>query len=451
MSAVDTSLDITPVEWQKRQAVTSKVARRLLGLLFILFCASYLDRINISFAALSMNNDLGLSATAFGLANTAFYVGYVIFEIPSNFMLEKFGARRWIARIMVTWGIASTCTLFAVGPHSLSFIRFIVGITEAGFLPGVLLYMTYWFPAEYRARANSRLMIAMPVTTAIGAITSGLILKLDGTWGLAGWQWLFLLEGTPTILLGIVAWFFLTDRPATAKWLTADEKATLATMLDEDKKPAATGGWKTAREGMPWQRVIALSFSYFCLVLTLNALATWTPQIVKVLRRGDTLFHISLWSAIPSACAIAVMLMWSRRSDRVGERKVHTAIPMLVAAIGCLMTGYAGDLQLRMLGVILATCGGQAAITIFWTSPAGVLDPRNRALGIGIISSSGLAGSAISPLVFGVLRDLTHSFASGLAFTATMLVVGSIVILSTSIPRTRPALEESSPLSATSN
>jgi ACS family 4-hydroxyphenylacetate permease-like MFS transporter len=440
MDVVDTSLDVTQVEWQKRQAVTRKVAKRLLGLLFILFCASYLDRINISFAALSMNYELGLSATAFGLANTAFYVGYVIFEIPSNFMLEKFGARRWIARIMVTWGIASTCTLFAVGPTSLSFIRFIVGITEAGFLPGVLLYMTYWFPAEFRARANSLLMIAMPATAAVGAVTSGLILKLDGTFGLAGWQWLFLLEGTPTIVLGVVAWFFLTDRPETAKWLTDDEKATIAAMLDEGKKPAASG-WKSAREGMPWKRVIALSFSYFCLVLTLNALATWTPQIVKVLRRGDTLFHISLWSAIPSACAIVVMLMWSRRSDRAGERKVHTIIPMLTAAIGCLMTGYAGDPQLRMLGVILATCGGQTAITIFWTSPAGVLDPRNRALGIGIISSSGLAGSAISPLVFGVLRDLTHSFASGLAFTASMLVVGSMVIMSTRIPRTQPAIK----------
>ncbi|HAD4467168.1 TPA_asm: MFS transporter [Salmonella enterica subsp. enterica serovar Typhi str. CT18] len=218
-----------------QQTVINKLFRRLIVFLFVLFIFSFLDRINIGFAGLTMGQDLGLSATMFGLATTLFYATYVIFGIPSNVMLSIVGARRWIATIMVLWGIASTATMFAVGPKSLYVLRMLVGITEAGFLPGILLYLTYWFPAFFRARANALFMIAMPATTALGSIVSGYILSLDGIFNLHGWQWLFLLEGFPSVLLGIMVWFYLDDTPAKAKWLTAEDKKCLQEMMDNDR------------------------------------------------------------------------------------------------------------------------------------------------------------------------------------------------------------------------
>jgi len=417
--------------------VMSKVSRRLLGLLFILFCASYLDRINISFAALSMNKELGLSATAFGLANTFFYVGYVIFEIPSNLILERVGARRWIARIMVTWGIASTLTLFAIGPNSLYLIRCLVGIAEAGFLPGVLLYLTYWFPATYRARANSLLMIAMPITSALGSVASGLILQMNGVAGLAGWQWLFLIEGVPTIFLGFVALRYLTDSPDQATWLTETERACLKLMLASDAKPAnAPKGWRARLAVIPWPPVIALSLTYFCLVLSLNASATWMPQIIRSIHPTGSMITIGLLSAIPALVTMGAMLLWSKRSDRFNERKLHTVLPMLAAALGCGLTGYVADPAIRMAGLVLTAAGAFTAMTIFWTVPAMRLTSQSRALGIGFVSSAGLLGSATSPLVFGWLRDLTHTFSSALAFTAVMLLVGVVIMLAVQVPNT---------------
>lgn len=218
-----------------QQAVIKKLFRRLIVFLFVLFIFSFLDRINIGFAGLTMGRDLGLSATMFGLATTLFYAAYVIFGIPSNIMLSIVGARRWIATIMVLWGIASTATMFATGPTSLYVLRILVGITEAGFLPGILLYLTFWFPAYFRARANALFMVAMPVTTALGSIVSGYILSLDGVMALKGWQWLFLLEGFPSVLLGVMVWFWLDDSPDKAKWLTKEDKKCLQEMMDNDR------------------------------------------------------------------------------------------------------------------------------------------------------------------------------------------------------------------------
>ena len=219
----------------RQQAVINKLFRRLIVFLFVLFVFSYLDRINIGFAGLTMGKDLGLTSTMFGLATTLFYVMYVVCGIPSNVMLTIVGARRWIAILMIVWGIASTATLFATGPNSLYALRMLVGIAEAGFLPGLLYYLTYWFPAHYRARANALFMIAMPVTMALGSLASGYILNMDGLLNLKGWQWLFLLEGFPSVLLGLVVWFWLDDSPAKAKWLTDDDKACLNEMLEADR------------------------------------------------------------------------------------------------------------------------------------------------------------------------------------------------------------------------
>ena len=325
----------------RQQSVINKLFRRLIVFLFILFVFSYLDRINIGFAGLTMGKDLGLTSTMFGLATTLFYVMYVICGIPSNIMLSIVGARRWIAILMVVWGIASTATMFATGPNSLYALRMLVGIAEAGFLPGLLLYLTFWFPAQYRARANALFMIAMPVTMALGSLASGYILNLDGVLNLKGWQWLFLLEGFPSVLLGLVVWFWLDDSPDKAKWLTADDKACLKEMLDADR--AAVQQSRLSEASLPLSQrsmlrelftpvIMLYTLAYFCLTNTLSALSVWTPLILRSFNEQSSNITIGILSAIPQICTIVGMIWWSKRSDRLKERKLHTLLPYLFAA-----------------------------------------------------------------------------------------------------------------------
>jgi ACS family 4-hydroxyphenylacetate permease-like MFS transporter len=303
--------------------VINKLFRRLIVFLFILFVFSFLDRINIGFAGLTMGKDLGLTSTMFGLAATLFYVTYVLCGIPSNIMLAKIGARRWIAGIMVVWGIASTCTMFATSPQTLYVLRMLVGIAEAGFLPGILVYLTWWFPAYHRARANALFMIAMPVTMMLGSILSGYILALDGLWNLKGWQWLFLLEGLPSVVLGVVTWFFLNDTPDQATWLDDEEKQTLKTMIAREQEHAiahATTPRSTLREVLT-PAVLLYTLAYFCLTNTLSAINIWTPQILQSFNSHSSNIVIGLLAAIPQFCTILGMIWWSRRSDRLKERK----------------------------------------------------------------------------------------------------------------------------------
>lgn len=309
----------------QQQSVINKLFRRLIVFLFVLFIFSFLDRINIGFAGLTMGQDLGLNATMFGLATTLFYATYVIFGIPSNVMLSIVGARRWIATIMVLWGIASTATMFATGPKSLYVLRMLVGITEAGFLPGILLYLTYWFPAFFRARANALFMIAMPVTTALGSIVSGYILSLDGLLNLHGWQWLFLLEGFPSVLLGIMVWFWLDDSPSKARWLTAEDKKCLQEMMYNDRltlvQPEGAISHHAMQQRSLWREVftpivLMYTLAYFCLTNTLSAISIWTPQILKSFNESSSNITIGLLAAIPQICTILGMIYWSRHSDK---------------------------------------------------------------------------------------------------------------------------------------
>lgn len=303
--------------------VIHKLFRRLIVFLFILFVFSFLDRINIGFAGLTMGKDLGLTSTMFGLAATLFYVTYVLCGIPSNIMLAKIGARRWIAGIMVVWGIASTCTMFATSPETLYVLRMLVGIAEAGFLPGILVYLTWWFPAYHRARANALFMIAMPVTMMLGSILSGYILAMDGLWNLKGWQWLFLLEGLPSVVLGVVTWFYLNDTPDQATWLDEDEKRALKTMIAREQEVAIAQSVtprSTLREVLT-PAVLLYTLAYFCLTNTLSAINIWTPQILQSFNTGSSNIVIGLLAAIPQFCTILGMIWWSRRSDRLKERK----------------------------------------------------------------------------------------------------------------------------------
>ena len=396
--------------------VINKLFRRLIVFLFILFVFSFLDRINIGFAGLTMGKDLGLTSTMFGLAATLFYVTYVLCGIPSNIMLAKVGARRWIAGIMVVWGIASTCTMFATSPETLYVLRMLVGIAEAGFLPGILVYLTWWFPAYHRARANALFMIAMPVTMMLGSILSGYILAMDGLWNLKGWQWLFLLEGLPSVVLGVVTWFYLNDTPDQATWLDDDEKQALKTMI--------------ARE-----QVLLYTLAYFCLTNTLSAINIWTPQILQSFNTGSSNIVIGLLAAIPQFCTILGMIWWSRRSDRLKERKKHTILPYLFAAAGWMLASATDHSLIQLLGIIMASTGSFTAMAIFWTTPDQVISLQSRAVALAVINAIGNVGSAVSPLLIGILRDATGSFSSGLWFVAGLLVVGALVL--TRIPMTQ--------------
>lgn len=435
----------------QQQAVINKLFRRLIVFLFVLFVASFLDRINIGFAGLTMGRDLGLSATMFGLATTLFYATYVIFGIPSNIMLGIVGARRWIATIMVCWGIASTATMFATGPTSLYVLRMIVGIAEAGFLPGVLVYLTYWFPAYFRARANALFMVAMPVTMALGSAASGYIMALDGILDLKGWQWLFLLEGFPSVLLGVVVWFYLDDTPAKAKWLTTSDKQTLQAMMEEDKlelvQPEGGVSHSALQRRSLWREiftpmVVMYTLAYFCLTNTLSAVNIWTPQILQSFNQGSSNIVIGLLAAIPQVCTIAGMVWWSRRSDRLQERKLHTCLPYLFAAVGWLLASATQHSLLQLIGIIMASVGSFTAMAIFWTTPDQSISLRARAVGIAVINAVGNIGSGISPLLIGWLKDQTGSFNSGLYFVAGLLVVGALLVwwipMQASRPRATP-------------
>ncbi|MBN3764207.1 MFS transporter [Burkholderia sp. Ac-20365] len=411
------------------QPVIAKVSRHLLWFLFVLFFFSFLDRINIGFAGLTMMKDLGLSSTQFGLATTLFYVAYIAFGIPGNVVLARIGARRWIGTIMIAWGLASTATMFATSPGTLYVLRILVGVTEAGFLPGILLYLTYWFPGAYRARANALFMIAMPVTAAVGSALSGFILGLDGTLGLKGWQWLFLLEGLPSAILGLVVYGYLDDSPKHARWLDDEEKRALAaTLAAEHKERVQTGASKSIVSELLSPTVVKFAIAYFCLVNTLAMVAVWTPLIVKSFSADASNRTIGLLAAIPQICTIIAMIWWGRRSDRKQERRWHLMLPMLFSAAGWLCTAYSANPALRMLGVCLASAGSYTAMSIFWTTPDHALSFRARAIGIAVINATGNISSALNPLIVGWLKDATHSFSAGLVYSAVLLVVGVIIV-----------------------
>ncbi len=401
-----------------------KVSRRLLWFLLILYAFSYLDRINIGYVAFQMNADLKLSSTQFGLANTIFYLGYILCEIPSNLMLARFGARLWLSRIMITWGIAAAATMFATNAHSLYAIRFVVGLAEGGFLPGVLLYLTLWFPKAHRAKANALFMIAQPLTIATGSVVSDIIFSSWYGHALLGWQIVFLVEGLPSVILGIIAYFYLTDKPRDANWLTADEKEALTSSL----------GPQVHSQPTPWREilsreVILLSVAYFGLIMTLNTIVTWTPTIVREFFKIHTFDHMGMLTALPALIAALSMPLWSAHSDRHKERAWHIVTPMLLAALGWIFVAAFKLPDLRMLGLVFCSAGGFTAMTVLWTVPQALLSPAARPAGIAFISSCGILASMATPLLIGYLRDLTHNFVAGLFFLALVLIGASALVI----------------------
>ncbi|MDR5816743.1 MULTISPECIES: MFS transporter [unclassified Caballeronia] len=392
-----------------------RVLRRYVPLLIVCFVVSFLDRVNIGFAALTMNRALGFSATTFGIGAGLFFIGYVIFEVPSNLILERVGARRWIARIMLTWGVLSACMAFVQGPASFFTLRVLLGIAEAGFFPGIMLYFTYWIPGAWRARVVSVFMAAMPFANVFGSLLSGWLLGLDGVFGLHGWQLMFIAEGLPAVLLAFAVLAVLRDTPAQAQWLAPDERAWLANTIAAERArvPAARhGGWSAVRNPV----IVALALAYFGINLSIFGLSFFLPQIVRE-------FHLSLSmvgvvAAIPFFIAGFGMMWWGRRSDRHDERRFHVLLPMALAVIGLGGSTLAAAPVLKLGFLCLAAFGTFSAVAIFWSTLPLLLGPAVAAIGFGAINSFGNLAGFTAPYAIGVVKDATGHFDAGIQLIA---------------------------------
>ena len=407
--------------------VMSKVSWRLLPFLILVYFACYLDRVNVGFAALTMNKDLGFTATMYGWGAGIFFLAYFLFEVPSNVLLEKFGARRWIARIMVSWGIVSTCTFLIEGPMSFYLFRFLLGVAEAGFFPGMIFYFTYWFPASYRAKIVSRFMIATPFTSMIGAPLSSWILGLDGYLGIAGWKWLFILEGTPTIILGFITWFYLTDRPAQAKWLEPEEREWLDNTIALENAKVEKVRKFTLMDALTNPRVLILGFVYLTTQIPTYGFNMWIPQIVKNFG-GFSNMQVGFISAVPFLFAGIGMVLWGNSSDRNNERRWHLVVAMSLAGIGLILSAYFPEQPFfAMLCLCFCAVGIWSLLGVFWTIPPMFLTGAAAAGGIALVNSIGNLGGFIGPFAMGWLRDATGNFSTGLVFLGSAILVGAVV------------------------
>ena len=410
-------------------AALSKVRKRLLPFLFALYIVAYLDRINVGFAALQMNREIGLSDTAFGLGAGIFFLGYFLFEIPSNLILRRVGARRWIARIMISWGVTAAAMMFVRGAASFHALRFMLGVTEAGFFPGIIYYLTFWFPQRERARAIALFMTATSFAGVIAGPLSGVLLTLHGMGGLSGWQWMFLLEGIPAIVMGIAAWRYLPDGPAEATWLTAGERDALHAALDED-----SGTRKLAHADLLPAilsvRVWILTLFYFLFAFGLYGISFWLPQILKGFGTMSIL-AVGFASAIPFAAGGIAMVLVGRSSDRMGERRLHLALCALVGAVGFFAAGYARSPVLELACITIAAAGTSSCVGPFWAIPAGILTEAAAAGGIALINSVGNLGGFAGPYVAGFIVQRTHDFASALITMGIALTLAALVALMT--------------------
>ncbi len=412
---------------QARQSAISKAGRRLIPFLCLCYAVSFLDRVNVGFAALAMNEDLGFTPTIFGAGAGIFFIGYILFEIPSNLALQKFGARIWIARILISWGLVATAMALVSGEKSFYAMRFLLGVAEAGFFPGIILYLTYWFPAAERARIVSLFMAAVPLATVVGGPVSGALLELHGLGGLKGWQWLFVIEGLPAILLGVVALKVLDDRPEQADWLSPEERAALAETLAAEAKATRASGYAGIGQALTRPRVLVLGLIYFCLVVGLYGIGFWMPQVIQAY--GLAPLRIGFLTAVPYLFAAILMVVWGARSDRTGERIWHVALPLVLGGAAFAWSAFTGPLWLTMVALTLATIGIYGAIGTFWSLPTAILTGSGAAAGLALVNSMGNLGGLAGPSLVGVIREATGSFTAALLFLAASLALGAAITL----------------------
>jgi len=404
-----------------------KVGLRLVPFMMLLYLVAFLDRVNVGFAALTMNKDLGLTPYVFGWGAGIFFFGYFIFEVPSNVILERVGARRWICRIMVTWGVVASAMAFTQGPISFFVLRFLLGVAEAGFLPGMILYLTYWFPSARRARITGLFMAAVPLASAVGAPISGLIVSMSTTFGIKGWQWLFILEGVPSIVLGVVVLFMLPSGPSDAPWLAPNERKLIEDRLAEDRRAEPQRTQSALWAALADWRVILLSFVYLGIVMGLYGVGLWLPQIVKAMGYGDA--QVGYLLAIPYAISAAAMLLWGRHSDATGERVWHVAIAAAVAAAGLVWSILFTSPLSALLGLGLASIGIYATLGPFWPIPSRFLRGTAAAGGIALINAIGNLGGFFGPYLVGWIRQSTGSFTYAMCALAIAAAVAAVLVL----------------------
>ena len=403
----------------------AKVYLRLLPFCFVLYFICYLDRANISFASLTMNKDLGLTAYVYGIGAGAFFWGYFLLEVPSNLILEKVGARRWIGRIMISWGIVSGAFAFTQGPISFFCLRFGLGLAEAGFFPGMILYFTYWFPPLHRSRIVAGFMAAIPVSLGLGAPVSTACLELNGVLGMAGWKWLFLCEAAPAVVFGFICFFYLTDRPADATWLNAEEKAWLESEMQKEKKTLSEHrGFSVLQTLWNW-RVLALAAIHFGQAAVSVSLAVFVAQMIKSL--GLSNMQTGFTTVIPYAAGTIGMLLWGHYSDKKNERRWNLTGSCSVMAIGCVLAGLAGPTWWSVIGLSLIMIGLYASNAHLFPLPAVFLSGPALASGIAWVNSVGILGGSVSPPVVGYLKDLTGNFSGGFYALAIFAVFAAIV------------------------
>lgn len=404
----------TSVDLEKR--AMKRVMYRIVPVIILCYFANYLDRVNVSFASLQMNGDLKLNAAAYGFGAGLFFVGYFFFEIPSNLILYKVGARRWIARIMFTWGLCAAGMAFITNETSFYVMRLLLGISEAGFQPGIFFFLSLWFPTSYRGRVLGLFFAAIPISGMLGSPLSGMLLSLDGMLGLRGWQWLYLIEALPALMLAPVFYFYMQDKPEDASWIPAPERQWLAVKLLSEKKAREEKKVYSILQSLtnPW--VVFLGLIYFSNVCLNNGIGFFLPQIIKGF--GVTNLQTGFIAALPSACALVGVIWWGRRSDRHQERYGHAALASFLGGLGLLLSVVLHDPVARVAALSLAMAGTLSFAPVFWTIPPSFLSGAAAASGLAAISALGILGGFLSPWFVGVLKDLTGDFRYGLGAIA---------------------------------
>lgn len=416
------------------EAVVRRLTWRLVPFLFLLYVVAYLDRINLGFAALQMQKQLGFTDAIYGFGAGVFFAGYFLFQIPSNLVLERVGARRWIAVLMVVWGIISASMCLVGSARSFYGLRFLLGVSEAGFFPGVVLYLKNWFPSGARARTVARFMTAAPLSGVVGGPLSGALLGLHHKGSLAGWQWMFLLEGIPAVVLGAMTWAYLVDRPADAEWLSREQKDWLQQALPEEKAEAANMFGSGAFQAFASGRVWILALVYFGLNCVSYGVSLWLPNLIKSLS-GMSNFAIGVLSAIPYVAAALTMVIVGAHSDRSGERRWHTAVPAFAGAVAL---GFAANMTLTgplILMISIAVLGVFSMLGPFWAMPTTLLSGTAAAAGIALINSVGNLGGFFGPYVIGLVRTFTGQFKGGLILVAAALAMSAGLALTVKLER----------------
>lgn len=431
MIASTTSGAVSDAKAQEQNRVYAKVFWRIMPFLMLCYVIAYLDRVNVGFAKLQMSIDLGFSETVFGFGAGVFFIGYFLFEVPSNILMHKVGARVWIARIMITWGILSAAFMYVQTPMQFYVLRFLLGLAEAGFYPGIILYLTYWYPSHRRARVIAVFMSGIPIAGILGNPLSGWIMDaFHGATGMQGWQWMFVIEAIPAVLIGLATLAYLDNGIAKAKWLTDDEKKLLEEEIAADRKGKESA--HSFADIISDKRVWLMCLIYFCFVMGQYGLTLWMPTLIKATGVTGNL-HIGLLSAIPFGCAIIAMNLIGRSADARRERRWHLIVPAMMGATGFIGAAlFADNTAISVAALSLAAAGVLTCAPLFWSLPTAFLSGAAAAVGIAAINSVGNLAGFMSPYLIGYLQDLTQDGATGMYMLAVMLVIGAVFVLKTS-------------------